>query len=173
MHTAMRPVVETRVPDTAVAPPLGRGGRRPGLLPLLGMGSGLAFLAVTATLVAGMARPTAQPGRVGAPAEPAPITVAARDIAVVSQVYAPGETSGWHAHSGIHAVTVVSGVLTVYDAQCRPQTFEPGRPYVGGQDLHIVRNDGVVPVEMAVTYLNPSTGGGPTRQLPAPAGCTA
>ena len=171
MQTAMTPVVETRTSDPSPALSQGRTGRRPGLLPVLGMGSGLAFLAVTATLVAGLARPTAQPMRLAVPAEPAAITVAARDIAVVSQVYAPGDASGWHAHSGIHAVTVLSGVLTVYDAQCRAQTFEPGRPYVGGQDLHLVRNDGGVPVEMAVTYLHPSTGGGPTRQLPAPAGC--
>ena len=68
-------------------------------------------------------------------------------------------------------MTVLSGVLTVYDGQCGSQTFEPGRPYVGGQDLHLVRNETAVPVEMAVTYLSPSHGGGPTQRVPAPSGC--
>jgi quercetin dioxygenase-like cupin family protein len=172
MRSATLTPVEATSPDTTPDSAPAPVRPRRSVLPLLGMGSGLAFLAVTATLVAGLARPTTPPAP-AAPAQPAAISVAARDISVVSQVYAPGEASGWHAHSGIHAVTVLSGVLTVYDAQCRPQTFEPGRPYVGGQDLHLVRNDGGAPVEMAVTYLSPSTGGGPTRDLPAPAGCHA
>jgi quercetin dioxygenase-like cupin family protein len=177
MRTATLTPVDTEPsdpdPDLVPAEPerdaAGRRSHR--LLPLLGMGSGLAFLAVTATLVAGMLRTAPQPAPTALPLDAPAITVSARDISVVSQVYAPGEASGWHAHSGIHAVTVLSGVVTVYDAQCRPQTFEPGRPYVGGQELHLVRNEGGVPVEMAVTYLSPSTGAGPTRNLPAPAGC--
>jgi len=108
----------------------------------------------------------------GAPADPMAITLSARDVSVVTQVYEPGEDSGWHAHSGIHAVAVSSGSLTVYDSQCRAQTFGPGQPYVGGQDLHLVRNGTAAPVEMAVTYLSPSAGNGPTRHLPPPAGCT-
>lgn len=171
MRSATLAPVGTTSPDTIAVPTAAPARVRRSFLPLLGMGSGLAFLAVTATLMAGLVRPTTPPAAPAAPAEPAAITVTARDISVVSQVYAPGEASGWHAHSGIHAVTVLSGVLTVYDAQCRLQTFEPGRPYVGGQELHLVRNDGGVPVEMAVTYLTPTTGGGPTQQLSAPAGC--
>ena len=144
--------------------------------PLLAMLSGLAVLAFAATLVLDhqRPRPAASPSTSSpATADSSAITVSARDISVVTQVYGAGDDSGWHSHSGIHAVTVLTGVLTVYDGQCRPQTFEPGRPYVGGQDVHLVRNETAAPVEMAVTYLSPSTGGGGlTQRLPAPAGCT-
>ena len=142
--------------------------------PVLAMASGVVALLVAASLVLDLQRsaPTEAPSPPPAESvDPSAITVSARDISVVTQVYGPGEDSGWHTHSGIHAVTVLSGALTVYDGQCRPQTFEPGRPYVGGQDLHLVRNETAVPVEMAVTYVGPSHGGGPTQRLPAPAGC--
>ena len=168
--TSSRPVVveTTALPTVAEELP-GRRARR--VAPLLAMGSGVVVLAMAATLLVSV-RPMSAPAPVPVVADPTAITLSARDISVVSQVYGPGDESGWHAHSGIHAVAVLSGVLTVYDAQCHRQTFEPGRPYVGGQDLHLVRNETDAPVGMTVTYLNPSTGAGPTRHLPAPAGCT-
>ena len=142
--------------------------------PVLAMVSGVVVLAVAAGLIVDQQR-SAPAGKSSVPAtitaDPSAITVSAGDVSVVTQVYAPGEDSGWHSHSGIHAVTVLSGVLTVYDGLCRPQTFEPGRPYVGGQELHLVRNETAAPVEMAVTYLSPAHGGGPTQRLPTPAGC--
>ncbi|MCA1690712.1 MAG: hypothetical protein LC733_00370 [Actinobacteria bacterium] len=117
--------------------------------------------------------------------EPAPMTVAANtstppgpisvsgpgDISVARQVYEPGQDSGWHTHPGIHAVAVLSGTLTVYDSECRAQTFEAGRPYIGGQELHLARNETAVPVEMSVTYVSPSAPTTPSRHLPAPTGC--
>ena len=157
-------VLEREAPATPAELP--RQPRRP-VWPLVAMAAGLALFGLAAAVVAGQSdrRPAGRPS--AAPAA----GLTAGDVSVVTQVYGAGEESGWHSHSGIHAVAVLSGVLTVYDAECRPQTFEPGRPYVGGQELHLVRNEGGVPVEMAVTYLSPSTGAGPTRNLPAPAGC--
>lgn len=76
------------------------------------------------------------------------------DVSVVNQVYAVGESSGWHRHTGIHAVAVLSGTLTVYDGGCQPQLVVPGRPYVGGQELHLARNERTTPVEMVVTYMS-------------------
>lgn len=140
--------------------------------PVTAMACGLVVLAVAATIVV-RAGQRAQPTPViaAAAADPTVITVSARDVSVVTQVYEPGEQSGWHTHPGIHAVAVLSGVLSVYDDQCRLQTFEPGRPYVGGQQLHLVRNEGDVPVTMAVTYLSPSAPGTSTKQLARPDGC--
>lgn len=143
--------------------------------PLLAMGAGLAIVALAATVLVsgpggGDTAPRTTPVVTTEP-EPATAALSTRDVSVVSQVYEPGEDSGWHAHSGVHAVTVLSGVLTIYDGQCRATTFEPGQPYVGGQELHLARNETPVPVVMAVTYVSPSNGGAPTRRLPAPAGC--
>jgi quercetin dioxygenase-like cupin family protein len=79
------------------------------------------------------------------------------DVNVLKVAYEPGQSSGWHTHAGIHAVAVLSGTLTVYDGQCQAQHYGPGRPYIGGQELHLARNETAAPVEMVVTYLNPST----------------
>ena len=59
------------------------------------------------------------------------------------------------------------------DGQCHARTFHAGQPYIGGQELHQVRNESAEPVVMSVTYLNPASGGAPTHRLPAPAGCAA
>ena len=175
MRTASLLTERPALPVLTPMPTPPANGRRSRLgAPVLAMVSGVVVLAIAATLVLDRQGSTPAVDASSPPAvtvDPSTITVSARDISVVTQVYGSGEDSGWHTHAGIHAVTVLSGVLTVYDAQCRPQTFEPGRPYVGGQELHLVRNESEVPVEMAVTYLSPSTGGGPTRRLPAPAGC--
>ena len=151
---------------TDASPP--RASRSHRAAPLVAMAAGLVFLALAGMVLTG-ARDRGE--RMSPATDALPITLSARDISVVSQVYAPGEASGWHSHSGIHAVAVLSGTLTVYDGQCRPTTYQPGQPYVGGQELHLVRNEGEAPVVMAVTYLAPSTGNAPTRQLPAPPGC--
>lgn len=176
MSTASLLTEQPATPPATPTPEPPQTRRRSSLAgPVLAMVSGVAALAFATTLVLdrqGPAPAAAPSTAAGVTADPSAITLSARDVSVVTQVYGPGEDSGWHAHSGIHAVAVLSGTLTVYDGQCRPQTFEPGRPYVGGQDVHLVRNETAAPVEMAVTYLSPSTGGGSTQRLPAPTGCT-
>jgi len=58
------------------------------------------------------------------------VTLSARDVSVVTQVYEAGTTSGWHSHPGIHAVAVLEGTLTVYDSQCRSEST--GLPATAG-----------------------------------------
>jgi len=140
------------------------------------MFAGLAAMIVAAAVLPGAVGATGRPGStapVAASADPLAITLSARDVAVVSQVYEPGQQSGWHAHTGIHAVAVLSGTLTVYDSQCRAETFGPGRPYVGGQEPHFVRNETGEPVVMSVTYLTPTSHAESTRRAAPPAGCPA
>jgi quercetin dioxygenase-like cupin family protein len=133
--------------------------------PLIAMVTGLVVIATAATIALTAGGPTERT------TEPTAITVGPGDVSVVTQVYEPGEDGGWHAHPGIHAVAVQSGVLTVYDGDCRRQTYEPGRPYVGGQLPHLVRNETAEPVVMAVTYLNPRANTRATEHMAAPAGC--
>ncbi|MGH9278654.1 MAG: cupin domain-containing protein [Acidimicrobiales bacterium] len=97
---------------------------------------------------------------------PAPIVVhGPGDVAVVTVVYEPGQGSQWHAHEGLHAVAVIAGELTVYGPDCRAETFGPGRPYIGGQELHMERNETAHPVELIVTHLKAG------RSNPTPPRC--
>lgn len=106
-----------------------------------------------------------------APETPGSWKLSPGDVSVVNQRYEPGQDSGWHRHPGIHAVTIVTGTLTVYDDQCRRQAFGPGEPYVGGQQLHLTINEAAVPVEMWTTYVSPPASTNVTQHSQAPAGC--
>jgi quercetin dioxygenase-like cupin family protein len=95
------------------------------------------------------------------------------DVTVQMAGYDPGQSSGWHAHTGMHAVMVLSGTLTFYDGDCRRRTYGPGDTYVGGTEVHLAKNESATPVEMTVTYLFPAGLAHTTFHIPstAPAGC--
>ena len=146
-----------------------------GRLHLRLMAGGLtAALAAAAILAVASGRPT-EVGSAPLPAAatgPTPMVLnGPGDVSVVTVVYEAGQTSGWHAHAGLHAVAVVSGELAVYGPDCTRQAVVPGQPYVGGRELHLARNESDRPVDMIVTYLNPA---GPTPDrghVAAPQGC--
>ncbi len=126
--------------------------------------------AIAMLLAAGVSR--MNPGHLTVPApDPGVVNRDPGAVAVVTQVYEPGQTSGWHTHAGLHAVAVLAGELTVYDDECRRQRVVVGEPYVGGRELHLARNETAERVDMVVTYLNAM---GPTpAHAGAPAGCPA
>ena len=122
----------------------------------------LGGLLVTAVASVSLLRQLApSPGEVGAGAQqpasaPAPAGLelgGPSDVAVQSAIYEPGQRSGWHTHTGMHAVMVLSGTFTVYDGACRPVQYGPGDMYVGGQDPHLAINEGATPAALVVTYL--------------------
>ena len=163
---------------TTTLPTPSAAARGHGVAPIAAMAAGLLVVGLAATVLlstlnAGGGTTAPVPVATPAAADPGVLTLSARDVSIVHQVYEPGTASGWHSHSGIHAVAILSGVLTVYDGQCQAQTFHAGRPYIGGQELHLVRNESAEPVVRSVTYLSPASGGEPTQTLPAPSGCPA
>jgi quercetin dioxygenase-like cupin family protein len=102
------------------------------------------------------------PGVTAAPAQMradlfAPHTYAAvggpSEVVMMPDTYEPGESSGWHSHRGLHGIVVTSGGLTVYDAQCQRTTYAVGQPFLGGNGVHLVRNETDQPVQMVVTYI--------------------
>lgn len=50
------------------------------------------------------------------------------DIRVQNLVFTAGAVTGWHHHPGIVLVAVQSGAVTLWDAECHPQTYGPGLP---------------------------------------------
>lgn len=147
------------------------GGRSGPAKALFLMGAGVTVLALAAftyfLAVPEGKGPPATPAAATAgpaPAAGAGLTIQGPgDVTVLTVTYEAGETSGWHSHRGIHAVAVLEGELVVYDANCFRTTYGPGNPYIGGQQLHLIRNETAAPVPMVVTYLNPVT----TAQSPA------
>ncbi len=132
-------------------------------------------LAGMLTATAALAWPSGRTSRAPEPAPVAPValvaTVTPSDIGVVTMTYEPGQSSGWHTHPGLHAVAVVSGTLTVYGPGCTPRTVGPGDSYVGGQELHVTRNETTAPVEMVVTSVDTNRLTNSVTPHVAPAGC--
>lgn len=126
--------------------------------PALCMAAGLVVTAVALLTLARQWSPVPEQAGAGGPA-PAFSGVAIggpRDVAAQTASYAPGQSSGWHSHTGLHAVVVLSGTLTIVDGECRRQTYGPGDSYVGGREVHLALNDTASPLEMAVTYMFPA-----------------
>ncbi len=154
-------------------------GRRRAVLAMLAGGLTLIAAGVGITQIAGTDarrspagdRPAAMAAAPTAAAAAPAFNLSAGDVSVVTQVYAPGQGSGWHSHAGIHAVAILSGTLTVYDAQCRAETFGPGKPYIGGQQPHLAVNEAATPVDMVTTYVGSPAGNNLTQHPQPSAGC--
>ena len=70
----------------------------------------------------------------------------------------PVSSSGWHAHPGVLLVTVVSGSLVVYEADCSSTTYATGSAFTeSGDDAGLVRNESTIDAAVAdVTYIVPA-----------------
>jgi quercetin dioxygenase-like cupin family protein len=145
--------------------------------PLLAMAAGLLITAMALlNLVAQSGSPSGAPGPGTGPSVPGPAGMAIggpSDVQAQLATYAPGQSSGWHAHSGLHAVVVLSGTLTIVESGCEHRTFRPGESYVGGREVHLAMNQTAYPLEMAITYMFAAGVSHNEFHLPAPApaGC--
>jgi hypothetical protein len=96
---------------------------------------------------------------------------------VVDNKFLPAQTTGWHSHPGPSLVFVVAGTITNYDSStdhCTGTAYSAGSSFVdeGGDDVHMLRNEGAVPAETIAVQLIPS--GQPRRiDQPRPADCPA
>ena len=103
-------------------------------------------------------------------------TKGATDVHMIQNTIVPGGTFGWHSHPGPSLVIVKSGTATFYEADdptCAPHVVPAGSGFVdGGQDTHVVRNEGTVDLVTEVVSIVPA---GFARRImePAPANCPA
>lgn len=93
---------------------------------------------------------------------------------VVSNVIAPGGTTGWHSHPGPSLIFVVRGTVTnsVTGEQCGVRDYAAGQSFVdtGGKAVHMLTNGGTEEAETIAVQLVPQNA---TRRLdaPGPAAC--
>jgi len=99
------------------------------------------------------------------------------DVYVVRNTWPMGAHSGWHTHPGPSLITVLSGELTVYDADdptCTPTVYHAGESFtdVGCGDVHLIRNEGAACAVNMVVQIVPA---GQPRRIDAdqPANCPA
>jgi quercetin dioxygenase-like cupin family protein len=70
---------------------------------------------------------------------------------------APG-SSGWHAHPGVFFVTIASGSVVHYDADCTATVYAAGSAFAeSGDDALLVRNESTtIPAVIYVTLIVPT-----------------
>jgi len=97
------------------------------------------------------------------------------ELYVVRNTFPVGAETGWHTHPGPSLITVISGELTVYEADnptCTPTVYHAGETFtdIGCGDVHLIRNEGTVCAVNVVVQIIPA--GQPRRNdRPAPANC--
>jgi quercetin dioxygenase-like cupin family protein len=98
------------------------------------------------------------------------------DLHVNEVTIQPGGTLGWHYHPGPSFVIVKSGTATFYmgnDPTCTPHVIPTGGTLFEPANLvHIVRNEGTVPLVNVVVQLVP-TGGPRLISVPSPGNCSS
>jgi quercetin dioxygenase-like cupin family protein len=98
------------------------------------------------------------------------------DIYVVDNKIAAGGTTGWHSHAGPSLIFVVAGSITNYtsdDPSCTPQTYTAGQGFVdpGGNDEHILRNEGTTDAETIAVQFLPQGADRKIDVTPSPGNC--
>ena len=94
---------------------------------------------------------------------------------VLSNVWQPGGTTGWHTHLSHTLIIVTAGAVTQYqgdDPSCTGTVYTAGMSFVdeGGVHVHIVRNEGAVDAQVIAVRLIPA--GQPGRiDAPDPGNC--
>jgi quercetin dioxygenase-like cupin family protein len=82
------------------------------------------------------------------------------DVYVVDNKLAPEGTTGWHSHPGPSLILVVAGTLTNYtgdDPTCTGHAYTAGTGFIdpGGNDVHMLRNEGSGQAETIAVQLLP------------------
>jgi quercetin dioxygenase-like cupin family protein len=70
-------------------------------------------------------------------------------------IVANGGHTGWHTHPGILLVSVASGAIEWYDAQCKRTVYNAGDSLTETNKPHYVRNIGTVDSRLLIAYVIP------------------
>lgn len=93
------------------------------------------------------------------------------DVYVQDGTYVPNGHTGWHSHPGIILLSMISGSVEWYDADCVKHVYNAGDVWTESTQTHYMRNVGTVNAHFTVTYI--LAHGQPRRiDQPAPA-CAA
>jgi quercetin dioxygenase-like cupin family protein len=90
------------------------------------------------------------------------------DFAHATVTIDPLGTSGWHSHPGVVLVTVASGTVTFYDADCSFNAYVAGASFVESNGTTgLARNESAsTPAVVYVTYVVPA--GAPALRIDQP-----
>jgi quercetin dioxygenase-like cupin family protein len=90
------------------------------------------------------------------------------DIATATVTFDPLGQSGWHSHPGVVLVTVISGTVTFYQADCSFNVYPAGSSFVESNGATgLARNESATATaQVYVTYIVPA--GAPALRIDQP-----
>ena len=92
-------------------------------------------------------------------------------ITVQEAAYSAGGQNGWHSHPGLVIVTLISGTIVWYNANCEATTYHAGDAWVEGSQVHGYKVVGTTGIQATAVYII-AKGEAPRVDKPAPA-CAA
>jgi quercetin dioxygenase-like cupin family protein len=67
--------------------------------------------------------------------------------------YGPGGHNGWHSHPGMVAVTIVSGAIQWFNANCEETDYKAGDSWTEGSQLHYFRVVGTTGAHLTAFFI--------------------
>jgi quercetin dioxygenase-like cupin family protein len=96
-----------------------------------------------------------------------PSTVSIQDGAILA-----GGQNGWHTHPGLVIVTLISGSIEWYDADCQTTVYKAGDSWAEGSQLHAFKVLGSNGIHFSAVFITAK--GQPLRtDQPVPPPCAA
>jgi quercetin dioxygenase-like cupin family protein len=92
-------------------------------------------------------------------------------ISIQDAAYGVGGHNGWHSHPGLVAVTLISGSIQWFDADCKETIYNAGDSWTEGSQLHYFRVIGTTGIH-ATAFFTTAQGAALRTDEPAPA-CAA
>ena len=74
-------------------------------------------------------------------------------ILIQDGAYAAGGANGWHSHPGLVAVTMITGTIQWYDADCHMTTYKAGDSWTEGSQVHYFRVTGTTGIHLMATFI--------------------
>jgi quercetin dioxygenase-like cupin family protein len=92
-------------------------------------------------------------------------------IVLQDGAYSEGGVNGWHSHPGMVAVTLLTGAIEWYDADCKMTPYKAGDSWTEGSQVHYFKVTGTTGIHLMATFII-AQGLTPRIDQPAPA-CAA
>src|ERR1700692_517508 len=74
-------------------------------------------------------------------------------ILIQDGAYSEGGVNGWHSHPGMVAVTLLTGTIDWYDADCKMTAYKAGDSWTEGSQVHYFKVTGTTGIHLMATFI--------------------
>jgi quercetin dioxygenase-like cupin family protein len=74
-------------------------------------------------------------------------------VTIQDGAYAVGGQNGWHSHPGLVIVTLISGSIEWFDANCEKKVYNAGDSWTEGSQVHAFRVTGAAGIHLMAVFV--------------------